>query len=858
MRSSTKGYLFLVLVLALSALSGYFYSTTKYQYGLDVEGGIRLTYRVKDLKPEQREQLPVIMSNLVDIMTARVAATLGVVEGNVQRKGTEELIVELPGFTDAARARETISSTASIKVYHAKNVNTERITFRPYDSTGRSESSTSPIESFMKRVPGGEPIAVEPGTPEYAEMIKGWDLVLEGADLKRAFAEVDAGGTVRPNFEFAPEGAKKLEAFTRKFFNQRENIAFVLDGKVLNLAPIAEGAILSDRAFLQGQFDPNYVNTLVRLLNAGALPVELEETSSQVVDPTIGSAAKDQMVRAGLIAFGFTALFLILYYAFPGLVALIALVLYTLFTLTVMKVIGATFSLAAIAGFILSVGMAVDANILVFERTKEEMREGRTLLTAVELGFKRALPAILDSNACTILTSLVLVWLGTGPVKGFASTLILGVIISLFTAITVTRSLLVFFVGSGIANNPKWFALDRQLFGKAKKEDGPQQIRVMERSKTWFAISIITIIPGLIFIFMGGLKPNVEFQGGIEATYKLTGSVTSPQIAASLERAGFTGANAKITSTDKGERFVSVTVPPSPTVRADDPAAYDRIRQAAGAGVEAMPVPAITGVGPSVQQETVTNAIKAIVISSVLIVLYLTARFGFAIGSLKNGFKFGMSAIGALVHDVLVVVGVAAILGYFLGWEIGALFITSMLTVIGFSVHDTIVIFDRIRENLRRPIPGEDFAGLCNRSVGQSFARSIMTSLTVIATLMIIIFVGSSTVDLRFFCAVMLAGIISGTYSSIFNAAPILWLWDKAAIKVRGEEHGLVAEATAEMNRIRSMAMQTQVAQSAAPSGIGLSTPGPAAGGPGTAQRGYGQTKRRQSAIDRSKQELDD
>lgn len=844
MQSSNKGYLFLIIVLVLSTISGYLYSLKQfdYKYGLDIKGGVRITYRVKDLKPEQKENLPAIMSNLVGILQNRASKSLGVVEGVVQVKDQDQLTVELPNFTDVKVARETMSSTASIKLYHAKNVKTDKIPFRQYEETGRDGATTDPVETFMRRNDPSKKV-LKPGDPEYAEMIKGWTLILEGTDLEKAMVQIGANNSVTPTFKFSPSGASKLETWCRSVYNQHEKVAFVLDGKVLNIAPVAEGAVLSENAILQGQFTPAYANNLAELLNAGALPVELEETSSQVVDPTIGSSALHQILVAGLVAFGVISLFLIVYYMFPGFVALIALCLYVLFTLTAMKVIGATFSLAAIAGFILSVGMAVDANILVFERVKEEMREGRSLMTAVELGFRRALPAIIDSNACTILTSIVLVVLGSGPVKGFATTLIIGVAISLFTAVTVTRSLLVFFVSSGWVKAEKLFAKDRGWFGEHLEATAHHEpLAVVEKSKRYFTISLLTIIPGLIFIALGGLKANVEFQGGFEATYKLPGAMTTQEVTANLEKNGYKGTNVKIvTSGDKG-RFLSITVPPAPNVKANDPVAYDKIATAAG-NVEKLDVPAITGVSASIQQETVRNAILAVIVSSLLIVVYLALRFGLAMGGFHNGVKFGASAILALLHDILVVIGIAAIAGHFLGWELSSLFLTGMLTVIGFSVHDTIVIFDRIRENLRKPMKGEEFSHLCNRSITQSIARSINTSMTVIVTLAILIGMGTPTVDLKFFCVVMLAGIVSGTYSSIFNATPILYLWDKVVERKKGLEHTLIAEATVEQNRLRALALQTQVATTA----------------PGSAvdSRGYGKVKRRDSAVDRSKIDLD-
>ncbi|MGV3614250.1 MAG: protein translocase subunit SecD [Fimbriimonas sp.] len=820
----SKSYLFLLLVLGLGVLSGFLYSQTKYNYGLDVRGGIRLTYQMQ-LAPEQRTKAAEIRSRLISILTGRASGSLGVAEPSIVGKGLDQIVVELPGATDIESARKAIGTSAKIQFYHARTIANETYPSRPYRIAGQ-ERGADPVVTFNRTTGAGTEI--KPSDPEYQRIIRGWRLILEGEDLERAESQV-SGTSFQPLMLFSREGAKKMERWSRA--NPQDNLAAVLDNRVLSIAPLQAGAILSDNAVINGQFDGAYVKSLTDLLNAGALPVDLKELSSERVDPTIGTQALDKMVLAGAIAFVVTAIFLIVYYSFAGFVALLALLLYVLFTLTVLKLANATFSLAAIAGFILSVGMAVDANILVFERFKEEMKRGRTLQTAIDLGFRRALPAIFDSNACTILTSLVLAYLGTGPVKGFATTLIMGVIISLFTAITVTRSLLMFFVNSGIGANPKWYAVERNLFFEGiESRANTDPLPIVQKAKRYFIISAISIVVLLPFIGIGGLKPNVEFRGGYEGSFSLAGkNLNVAQIQDNLKRAGIEGANVK-TGGDGATRVAIVTAPAEgPLKGVSEAEALNKLTQGAGFGTA--DVRGSSSVGPAIQSETIRNAILAVVISSALIVFWLAIRFGLALGGIVPGLRFGLSAIGALVHDVLFVVGFTALVGFAFGWEISALFITSMLTVIGFSVHDTIVIFDRIRENLRKPQPGEDLARIMNRSISQSFARSVNTSMTVIATLIIMLVIGTSTPDLKLFCATMLAGILSGTYSSIYNAAPILYLWDRAVAKNKGEAQSLVGLARHESDRNRVVGTQ----QVAPPAETNTS-----AGG-----RSYGQVRRR-------------
>jgi len=824
----SKSYLFLLLVLGLGILSGVFYSQTKYNFGLDVRGGVELNYKML-LKPEQMKDAKSIQSRLINIMGARAAGPLAVTEPSIVGKGDDEIVVDLPGLKDIEEAVRIMGTSAKIQFFWAKNVQGPADHDRLYQQSGEDKGD-KPSLNFTRV--GADSVVLKPGMPGYKAMIDGWKLILEGEDLQEARV-LPKGTGVIPEMIFSRKGAAAMEKWSRA--NPRDNIAAVMDGVVLSLAPLQDGAIISDECVIEGTFTTAYVQKLTDLLNGGALPVDLQLESRQLIDPLIGAQALDKMVMAGTIAFAAISVFMLLYYAFPGFIAVIALSLYVLFTLTVLKLANATFSLAGIAGFILSVGMAVDANILVFERFKEEVKRGRSLPSAIDLGFRRALPAIFDSNACTVLTSIVLAYLGTGPVKGFATTLIIGVVISLFTAITVTRSLLVFATNSGLATNPKLFAVDRNWFKKIEAKADTEPVQVVNKPKPWFVLSAVSIVVCIPFIFMGGLKPNVEFRGGYELQYRLgTHAANADEYRADLEKIGIKGANVKFGG-EGSARVVMVTAPvegPLKGIKAEDAQKVvgDALNftKADNAGTNF--------IGPAIQQETINNAILGVVISSLLIICWLALRFGVALGGFVAGLRFGASAIGALVHDVLFVVGFSAVVGYLMGWEISALFITSMLTVIGFSVHDTIVIFDRIRENLHHPHAGDDLAHLMNRSISQSFARSINTSMTVVLTLFILLFAGTSTPDLKLFCATMLAGIISGTYSSIFNASPILFLWDRAIAKKKGEAESMMGRAKAESARNRVVQTQGVVA-------VDAPTPTTSPSG-----RSYGQVRRRANA----------
>lgn len=614
--------------------------------------------------------------------------------------------------------------------------------------------------------------------------------ILTGADLEpKSTAHLSGPNSIPAVSQvFTAKGGAAFAKFTTE--HARELNGIVLDDAVLS-APIINEPILDGQAEISGGFATlAEAKNLSNLLNAGALPIPLTQVATESIEATRGIGAVTKSLIAGGVGLALVLLFMLAYYRLPGLLADIALLIYTLFTLAIFK--GAlgwlfpglvvTLTLPGIAGFILSIGMAVDANILIFERLKEEVRGGKSLRPAIDAAFKRAFPAIRDSNICTSITCIVLLSLGTATVRGFALTLLIGVLVSLFSAITVTRTLLYLLVDlfPALAKNPALFGLNvRSLVGRTEADGDRSGLNIIGRRKYFYLLSLAIIVPGMIFLALGGLKRGIDFTGGtqIEAKY------ARPVTAADVERV-LTAANFKRNTIQmaEGGTVAIVTVP-------DVSTAASKLKSPVYNGLTT----ALNQVGPNVEQrfgttgpliskEVTSNAFQAVLIASGLIVLYLALVFG--IGGFVAGLRLGSSAVAALLHDVLVLLGAFAIFGYFLGWEIDSLFITAMLTVIGFSVHDTVVIFDRVRENLRHKDRGENFESLVNRSIGQTLARSINTSLTVVMTLVALVALGGQTT--RLLNVALLIGIISGTYSSIFNAASILVDWENWLAKRRG------------------------------------------------------------------------
>ena len=613
--------------------------------------------------------------------------------------------------------------------------------------------------------------------------------ILTGAELEpNSAAQLGQNNQPTVSQQFKPEGATKYATFTTAHVG--EIVGIVLDDAVVE-APFIQEPITDGRGEISGGFATlTEAKNLANLLNAGALPIPLEQVATDSIEATRGIGAVTKSLIAGGVGLACVLLFMLAYYRLPGLLADIALLIYALFTLAIFK--GAlgwlfpglvvTLTLPGIAGFILSIGMAVDANILIFERLKEEVRSGKSLRPAIDAAFKRAFPAIRDSNICTSITCIVLLSLGTATVRGFALTLLIGVLVSLFSAITVTRTLLYLLVDlfPGLAKNPALFGLNvRSLVGRTVAEGDRSGLNIIGRRKYFYLLSLAIIVPGMIFLALGGLKRGIDFTGGTQIEVKYARPMTAGAVEGALSGAGFK--RSTIQMAEAGTVAI-VTVPDVSTAASKlNSPVYNGLTTAlnqVGPNAEER----FGTTGPIISKEVTSNAIQAVIIASSLIVLYLALVFG--IGGFVAGLRLGSSAVVALLHDILVLLGAFAIFGYFLGWEIDTLFITAMLTVIGFSVHDTVVIFDRVRENLRHKTRGENFESLVNRSIGQTLARSINTSLTVVMTLVALVILGGQTT--RLLNVALLIGIVSGTYSSIFNAASILVDWENWLAKRRG------------------------------------------------------------------------
>ena len=778
--------------------------------GLDIAGGMRVVLQVApekssdwwQAKPDDRRDK---MKSERDIIHKRIMGFQGVFESLVYIQGDNRLVVEMPGVTNQEEALDRIRSTASLKFYHLTNVRSRNNPLGEWQI--RSESTASGAEAYIFTGPNGETLnsSIDSDQPKILQKVvnaknedpkdtaynpKGVEPILTGKDLlATANSNINTRQQVVINVEFNIQGTQIFGDFTRE--NVGEYLAIFLDKQLLT-SPTIQEPIPNGKAEITGFPSLQQARQTADYLNAGALPMPLRVLTKDFVEPTLGQETISQVVRAGIIGLVLVVLFMALYYRMPGFIADVALGLYTLFVLAVFRVFGSTMSLAGIAALIISIGMAVDANILIFERLKEELRGGKTLGAAIDAGFARAFTAIFDSNMCTAITCVILMWYGSPSVQSFALTLLVGVAISMFTAITVTRTILHLLVGKEWAQNPTLYGLGTSWMTGVKWN-------IVGKRNYFFLLSAILIVPGIVamalnYTQIGTILINgIEFKSGtsIQVTFKnpvnpdaLRGVVS--RFSKDVQVQMTTGGRVAFIKTNPLQSESGTTSEMSTAAALAANKEYqlcraldDKFGIATRDAKNAPVFDSISSVGPTISEELKSNAVKSVLFAACAIILYLTFRF--AIGSLGAGLKFGVCAVIALIHDALFILGLFAILGRLLQWEIDSLFVTAVLTIIGFSVHDTIVVFDRIRENLRHRERGEGFEELANKSIIQTLSRSINTSFTVVLTLAMLIAFGGPL--LRHFYVALLVGIIIGTYSSIFNATPLVIVWEKMTAK---------------------------------------------------------------------------
>ena len=559
-----------------------------------------------------------------------------------------------------------------------------------------------------------------------------------------------SAGEVAVSLKFGGIGPKKFSAVTAA--NIGKQMAIVLDNQVIS-APVIRDRIPNGEAQITGLDDMAEANRLSVVLRAGALKAPMKIIESRSVGATLGEENIVQGFGSGAIGLILCLVFMVAYYRLGGLIASFGMVINTLVTAAVMSVFNATLTLPGIAGFILVVGMSLDANVIIYERIREELKNGLTARAAVAKGYERAFGAILDSNLTTVLTGLILYKIGTGSVKGFGLTLTIGILTSLFCAITVTRSIL------------DWKLAKRDAttlsIGGGFKAINEANLQIIPNRRRFGLISMILIVASIAFIAIKGFDFSIDFTGGQVYTVQYQDSDKHEKdLSKALSAAGISGTKVR---TLGGTSANSYQI----SMRASDDAQFEvKMAQAFEKAGQKCEIVAKDNVGPTIGKELRFNAILSVILAWLGILIYVWFRFG------KFGLGFGVAAVLGLVHDTVITLGFISAFG--LSFD-GAL-IASLLTMIGYSVNDTIVNFDRIRENTA-VYGSSNFAETINKSMNQCFSRTMVTSLTTLFVCVILAVMGGSSI--RDFGLVQCFGILIGTYSSVCICSPIVLWWSK-------------------------------------------------------------------------------
>ncbi len=718
-QSKTKSAIVLVILLALLALFGYTaafgWGETKsgsgedIKLGLDLEGGVSITYQVVG----EEEPSAADMSDTIYKLQKRVEGYS--TEAQVYQEGSDRISIEIPGVADANEILSELGRPGSLEFY---DVNGE--------------------------------------------------LVLEGTDVVDAQAGSRQNDMGNVDYEvrltLTDEGAEKFSEATKAAAPNHDPIFIVYDNAIISY-PTVQQQITDGNCVITNMESFEAAENLASTIRIGGLTLTLEELRSNVVGAQLGSDAIRTALIAGAAGFAIIAVFMIAVYFLPGFAAVLALGMYVELVVILLGSFGITLTLPGIAGIILGIGMAVDANVIIFARIREELATGKTVASSVKIGFNKALSAIIDGNITTLIAAIVLGLRGTGPIKGFAQTLALGIILSMFTAVFITRIILNALIGLGLDSV--------KLFGVAKEK---KSINFLGKKHFFFGISVAVILVGFVVMGVqkgsgsGALNYSLDFMGGTQTTVTFAEDYSIERLDAEVVPGieDITGdANVQVQKVAGSNQVIFKTR----TLEVEEREALDSMLEENFELDDAYPITAET-ISSTISSEAQTDAVVAVAIATVCMLLYIWFRF--------KDIRFGASAVIALIHDVLVVLAFYAVTRV----SVGSTFIACMLTIVGYSINATIVIFDRVRENMRSMTRKDDLQEMVNHSITQTLSRSIFTSLTTFIMVTALYVFGVSSI--REFALPLMAGILCGTYSSVCITGA-LWYVLRTKIKQKEE-----------------------------------------------------------------------
>ncbi|MEZ0480567.1 protein translocase subunit SecDF [Planococcus sp. SSTMD024] len=704
--------------------------------GLDLQGGFEVLYQVEELE-EGQEITEEVVSDTTDALRSRIDV-LGVSEPNLQIESGNRIRVQLAGVEDQSSARELLSTEANLS-------------FRDADDnvmlSGNDLAQGGATATFNQE---GQPIV----TLELNEPGK--------------FAEVTGEIAQKP----APDNVLVIWLDFEEGVDSYQEERLKADPKFIS-DPRVQQRINSPSVEISGSFTVEETQNLAGILNAGALPVKLTEVYSTSVGAQFGEQALDQTTFAAGIGIVAVLIFMLLFYRFPGAIAVVTLSAYVYLILVIFEWIGGVLTLPGIAAIMLGVGMAVDANIITYERIREELRTGQSVRDAFRAGARSSFSAIIDANITTLLAAAVLFYFGTSSVKGFATMLIISILASFLTAVWGSRLMLGLWVWSGFLDNkPGWFGLSKKKI-HAKEEDlhitdlttPYDRFDFAGNRRKFFAASLALILSGMVVLSIFQLNLGIDFSSGTRVEITSESSLTQEEVESFVESAGYPSDD--IVMSGEGS---SIGV-----VRYVDDFSQTEIEELKSAAIDEYGIePNVSTVSPTVGIELAQNALMALAIAAIGIIIYVAFRFEW---------RMGVASIVALLHDAFFIVAAFSLLRL----EVDITFIAAVLTIIGYSINDTIVTFDRIRENMRRVKKVETVEQLekiVNTSLRQTLTRSINTVMTVFLVVLALLIFGAASITN--FSIALLIGLIAGTYSSIFIAAQIWLVLKKRELKKKG------------------------------------------------------------------------
>lgn len=743
----SKGIISLILTVVLIALLGFTTvvgfgkgqtgAAKNIKLGLDLEGGVSITYQVKGETPSAED-----MSDTIYKLQKRVEQYS--TEATVYQEGDDRISIEIPGVTDANEILSELGQPGSL--YFIKEKDSDGNPNYGLDTSGHYVLAKS-----------------------MDELKEEGSVVLTGTDIKSAKSGSYQDSTTGANenvvqLSMTKEGTEKFAEATKAAKEAKETIAIYYDGELISV-PSVNAEITDGQAIIEGNMSYEEAEQLASTIRIGGLSVELEEIRSNVVGAQLGEEAISTSLMAGAVGLAIVFVFMCVVYLLPGLASSLALVIYTGLILVLLNAFDITLTLPGIAGIILGIGMAVDANVIIFARVKEELTAGKSVKSALNAGFHKAMSAILDGNITTLIAAAVLWLKGSGTVKGFAQTLALGIVVSMFTALVITRMIVYAFYAVGIRNT--------KLYGRIKEEREP--IDFLGKRKIFFAVSVAVILIGFVFMGVnagtgkGALNYSLEFKGGTSTNVTFDKAYTLKEIDETmipdLEKVT-DDPNIQVQTVANSNQVIFKTQ----TLDLEKREAFAKY-MADEFGVEEKDI-TTENISSTVSSEMRVDAIIAVAIATVFMLLYIWLRF--------KDIRFATSAVVALIHDVLVVLAFYVIARI----SVGNTFIACMLTIVGYSINATIVIFDRIREEMKTKKRGEELDVLVNRCITRTLTRSIYTSLTTFVMVAVLFIMGVSSI--KEFALPLMVGIICGAYSSVCITGA-LWYVMKTKIGKKAE-----------------------------------------------------------------------